>query len=90
MKNNALAASIYIFIKPLNQFPFIKAQTSDEIQPLEDYENSTDCFDDMLLSKQASKINLFFIRGCQKTIDIYYVSQSSFHLPKKLLKLILK
>ena len=42
---------IFITTKSLNQYPKIKAQTSDEIQPLEHYENSTVVFDDMLLSK---------------------------------------
>ena len=46
--------------KSLNQYPNIKAQTSDEIQPLNDYENSVVVFDDMLLSKQESNIDLFF------------------------------
>ena len=40
---------IFIITKSLNQYPKIKAQTSDEIQPLENYENSTVVFDDMLL-----------------------------------------
>ena len=40
---------IFIITKSLNQYPIIKAQTSDEIQPLENYENSTVAFDDMLL-----------------------------------------
>ena len=53
------AASIYINTKSLNQCPNIEAQPSDEIQLLENYENST-VFDDMLVSKQASNIDLFF------------------------------
>ena len=36
----------------------------------------------MLLSKQENKINLFFKRGRHINIDIYYFSQSYFHLPK--------
>ena len=36
----------------------------------------------MLLWKQESNINLFFTGMRHNTIDIYYVSQSSFHLPK--------
>ena len=40
---------IFIITKSLNQDPKIKAQTSDEIQPLENYENSILVFDDMLL-----------------------------------------
>ena len=79
---------IFILIKSLNQYPKIKAQTSDEIQPLNEYENSVVVFDDMLLSKQESNINLFFTRGRHNNIDIYYISQSYFHLPKILFVII--
>ena len=54
--------TIYIISKSLNQYPHIKAQTSDGIQPLEIYENSTVGFD-MLLSKQACNIDVFFRKG---------------------------
>ena len=72
---------IFIYIKSLNLYPYIKTQTTDEIQPLEKYENSSVVFDDMLLSKQESNIDLFFTRGRQQNIAIYYISQSYFHLP---------
>ena len=36
----------------------------------------------MLLSKQERNTDLFFTRGCHNIIDIYYISQSYFHLPK--------
>ena len=39
----------FIITKSINQYPNIKAQTSDEIQPLEIYENSVAVFDEMLL-----------------------------------------
>ena len=42
----------FIITKSPKQYPNIKAQISDENQPLENYENSTVVFDDMLLSKQ--------------------------------------
>ena len=75
--------------KTLNQYPNIKAQTSDEIQPLEKFENRNGVFDDMLPSKQASKIGLFFRRGRQNNIDKYYISQSYFRLKKILFIIIL-
>ena len=77
---------IFIITKSLNQYPNIKAQTSDEIQPLNQYENSVVVFDDMLLSKQESNINLFFTRGRHNNVDIYYISQSYFHLPKNTIR----
>ena len=71
-----------IITKSLNQYLNIKAQTSDEIQPLKSYENSIVVIDDMLLSKQESNIDLFFTRGRHKNFDKYYIIQSCFHLPK--------
>ena len=78
---------IFIISKSLNQYPKIKAQTSDEIQPLNEYESSVVVFDDMLLSKQESNIDLFFTRGRHNNIDIYYISQSYFHLPKNTIRI---
>ena len=77
---------IFIITKSLNQYPKLKAQTSDEIEPLQNHENSTVVFDDMLLSKQESNINLFITRGRHNNIDIYYISQSFFHLPKNTIR----
>ena len=71
-----------IITKSLNPNPNTNAQTTDEIQPLENYEIGTVVFDDMLLSKQESKIDLFFNRGCHKKIDIYNIFQSCFHFQK--------
>ena len=71
-----------IITKSLNQNPNIKAQTSDEIQQLEDYENSTVVFDDTLLSKQESNIDLLFTQGRHNNIEIYYKSQNYFYLRK--------
>ena len=53
---------IFLNTKSVNQYPNIKAQISDEIQPLSEYENSTVVFDVMLLSKQESNTDLFFTR----------------------------
>ena len=72
---------IFKITKSLNQNPKIKAQTSGEIEPFENYENCTVVFDDMLLSKQESNIDMFFTRGCHNIIDTYYISRCYFHLP---------
>ena len=77
---------IFINTKSSNQYPNIKAQTSDKIQSLNEYEKSTVVFDDILLSKQESNIDLFFTRGRQNKNDIYYTSQSFFHLPKNTIR----
>ena len=68
--------------KSLNRYANIKAQTSDEIQPLEKYENSIVVFDDMLLSRQESNIDLFFTKQRHNNRDIYYTSRGFFRLPK--------
>ena len=74
--------SIFIITKSLNQYPNIKAQTSEDVQTTETYEDSIVVFDDMLLSKQESNIDLFFTRGRHSNIDLYFISQSYFHLPR--------
>ena len=70
----------------MNQYPNFKAQTSDETQPIENYETIVAVFDDMLLSKQESNFDLFFLRGRHQNIDIYYISQSYFYLPKSTIR----
>ena len=77
---------ILIITKSLNQYPNIKAQTSDEIQALNKYQNSIVVFDDLLLSKQESNIDLFFTRGRHNNIDTYHISQSYFLLPKNTIR----
>ena len=88
MNHNLLQKQEPIFKikKSLNQYPNIKAQISDEIQPLEKFENTTVVFDDMLLSKQESNNDLFFTRARHNNFDIYYISQSYFNLPKKTIR----
>ena len=51
--------------------------------------NSTIVSDDMLQSKQESNIDLFFTGARHNNIDIYYISQRYFHLPKILFVIIL-
>ena len=65
---------IFKITKSLNQYPNIKAQTSIETEPLENYENSFFVFDERLLSKQKSNINLFFTRGRQKKTLIVFIN----------------
>ena len=74
---------IFKITKSLNQYPNIKAQTSHESQPLGTYGNSIAVFDDMLLSKQENNNDLFFTRGRHINLDINYMPQTFFHIPKK-------
>ena len=73
---------IFITTKSLNQYPDIKAQISDELKQFEKYENSIIVFDDMLLSKQASNIDLFFTWGLHSNNNCNCISQNYLHLPK--------
>ena len=40
----------------------------------------------MLLSKQESNIDMFFTRGRHNSFDLYYLSQSYFHLRKNAIR----
>ena len=77
---------ICINTKSVKKYPNISAQTSEEFQPLEKYENSINVCDDMLLWKQAGQIHLFFTTGHQNKIDIYYKFQRSFRFPKNIIR----
>ena len=54
---------IFLITKSLNQYTNINPQTSDEIEPLENYENNTVAFDHMLLSEQIAILNSFVLEG---------------------------
>ena len=60
LQGNIERRTSFFIIKPLNQYRNINAQTSDEIQSLESYENITVVSDDILLLEQKSNIDLFF------------------------------
>ena len=59
---------IFIITKSLNQYPNIKAQTSVEVQPLENYENSILVFDDMLLSNKKAILICFLLEDVTKIL----------------------
>ena len=61
-------------------------ETSDEIEPLIEYEKANIVFDDILGSSNSIHVDQFFCRGRHKDLDIYYLSQSYFDLPKRTLK----
>ena len=58
-------------------------ELSDEIKPLNEYENGIIVFDDILGSSNSRLIDQFFIRGRHNNLDIYYLSHSYFDLPKR-------
>ena len=62
-------------------------EISDEIKPLNEYENGLIVFDDTLGSSKSRYIDPFFIRGRHNNLDIYYLSQSYFDLPKRTIRI---
>ena len=81
---------IYIITKsPPEQYTNSKIkikEISDEIKPLNEYENGIKVSDDILGSSNSRFIDQFFIRGRHNKLDIYYLSQSFFDLPKRTLR----
>ena len=85
-----LDRDIYLITKsPPEQYSNSKIkfkEISDEIKPLNEYENSIIVFDDILGSSNNRFIDQFFIRGRHNNLDIYYLSQSYFDLPKRTIR----
>ena len=85
-----LDRDIYIITKsPPEQYTNSKIkikEISDEIKPLNEYENGIIVFDDVLSSTNSRFIDQFFIRGRHNNLDIYYLSQSYFDLPKRTIR----
>ena len=81
---------IYIITKsPPAQYTNSKIKIEeicDEIKPLNDYENGIIVFDDFLASSNSRFIDQFFIRGRHNNLDIYYLSQPYFDLPKRTIR----
>ena len=81
---------IYIITKsPPEQYSNSKIkikEISDEIKPLNEYENGIIVFDDILGSSNSRFIDQFFIRGQHNNLDIQYLSQSYFDLPKRTIR----
>ena len=81
---------IYIITKsPPEQYTNSKLkikEISDEIKPVNEYENGIIVFDDILGSSNSRFIDQFFIRGRHNNLDIYYLSQSYFDLPKRTIR----
>ena len=72
---------IHIITRSPNQYPNYK--TNNEIKPINKYKGSVVIFDDMLGAKNSSQIDEFFTRGRHEDIDVYYISQSYFGLPRQ-------
>ena len=72
---------IHIITRSPSQYPNYK--TSTEIKPINKYKGSVVIFGDMLGAKNSSQIDVFFTRGRHEDLDVYYISQSYFGLPRQ-------
>ena len=72
---------IHIITRSPNQYPNYK--TSTEIKPINKYKGSVVIFDDMLGARNSSQIEEFVTRGRHEELDVYYISQSYFALPRQ-------
>ena len=72
---------IHIITRSPNQYPNYK--TTTEIKPINKYKGSVVIFDDMLEARNSSQIDEFFTRGRHEDLDVYYISQSYFALPRQ-------
>ena len=72
---------IHIITRSPNQYPNYK--TSTDIKSINKYKGSVVIFDDMLGAKNSSQIDEFFTRGRHEDLDVYYISQSYFALPRQ-------
>ena len=72
---------IHIKTRSPNQYPNYK--TSNESKPINKYKGSVVIFDYMLGARNCSQIDEFFTRGRHEDLDVYYISQSYFALPRQ-------
>ena len=72
---------INIITRSPNQYPNYK--TSNDIKPINKYKGSIVVFDDMLGARNSCQIDEFFTRGRHEDLDVYYISQSYFALPRQ-------
>ena len=64
-----------------NQYPNYKI--SNEIKPINKYKGAVVIFEDMLGAENSSQIDEFFMRGRHEDLDVYFISQSHFALPRQ-------
>ena len=72
---------IHIITRSPNQYPNYK--TSTDIKPINKYKGSIVIFDDMLGARNSCQIDEFYTRGRHEDLDVYYISQSYFALPRQ-------
>ena len=53
------------------------------MKPIDKFKGSNIIFDDMLGARNSSQIDDFFTRGRHENLDVFYISQSCFSLPRQ-------
>ena len=79
---------VFIIKKSLSQCSNIKAKKSDEIQPLQNYENNIVVFHDKLLPKQESNIDLISLEVDIKIL-IYTTNLKAIFISQRILIVII-
>ena len=81
---------VYIKTKsPLEQNSIYETEMKEigeDFKPLNEYENSVIVFDDILGLSNYKYLHQFFIRGRHNSLDLSYLSQSCFDLPKRTIR----
>ena len=72
---------IHVITRSPNQYPNYK--TIKEYKPINKYKDSVVIFDDMLGARHCSQLGEFFTRGRHEDLDVFYISQSYFALPRQ-------
>ena len=72
---------IRIITRSPNQY--LNFRTSNEFKPINKYKGSVVIFVDMLGVRNSSQIDEFFTRGRHEDLDVFYISQSYFALPRQ-------
>ena len=71
---------IHIITRSPNQYPNYK--TTIEIKSMNKYKGSVVVFVDMLGARNSYQIDEMFLRERHENLDVYYISQSYFALPR--------
>ena len=80
-KKNGNKRPFHILARSPNQYPTYKK--SNEIKPIDKYKGTVVSFDDVLQARNGSQIDDFFTRGQHEILDVYYICQSYFGLPRQ-------
>ena len=72
-----------IHIRTRSPYQYPNYITSIDIKPIYKYKGSVFIFDNKLGARNSSQIDEFYTRGKNEDLDVYYISQSYFALPRQ-------